>query len=129
MRRLLPLLALLTACNAPLDPMAYERAGELTDADARLPDDGSPYDEHTVIADRGWDIDVTVSSEDFDPYLVVLTPAGDRIEIDDGGEGLDSHLVLPAPMRGEYTLWVNTMRPEGRGAYTLTVRSAPGAPE
>ncbi|HTE17425.1 MAG TPA: PPC domain-containing protein [Armatimonadota bacterium] len=68
---------------------------------------------------------VTLRSADFDAVVAMGRPGhrGCRPidSDDDGGEGTDSRLQLTLRADGTYHVHVRTARPDGSGAYTLTV--------
>ncbi|MGF1464541.1 MAG: pre-peptidase C-terminal domain-containing protein [Sandaracinaceae bacterium] len=115
----------LAAC-APSTPVHEEHQGELTDDDARIPDDDSPYDLYTFRADAGWRIRITMESDDFDAYLWLHRPDNATTQVDDArDDSTDAAIELVAPSRGEYVIRANSQSPAGRGAYRLTIDAAP----
>ena len=94
--------------------------GELTPNDIQR-QSGKYEDVYTVQARRGERLDLRLSSEDFDPYLVVTGPQGFTLTNDDeaGGQSTNSRLVLEFPADGAYRVSVTTFRPGETGAYRL----------
>ena len=100
-------------------------AGELTPNDAQR-QSGKYEDVFTVQARRGERLDLRLTSEDFDPYLVVTGPEGFSLANDDepGSDTLASRLVLEFPVDGAYRVAVTAFRPGETGAYRLIAVAA-----
>lgn len=101
--------------------------GALT-ADDFETEDARYQDLYTFAADSsGRVLTFRVSSEDFEPDLVVETPEGDRIEGDIVEENGDTGAVtvavgsLRAP--GLYRIRISSRRPSQEGAYAFRIRS------
>ncbi|WP_412061714.1 hypothetical protein [Rubrivirga sp. IMCC45206] len=101
--------------------------GTLT-ADDFETEDARYQDLYTFAADSsGRVLTFRVSSEDFEPDLVVETPEGDRIEGDIVDENADTGAVtvavgsLRAP--GLYRVRISSRRPSQEGAYAFRIRS------
>ncbi len=63
-----------------------------------------------------------------DTTLVVHTPSGQYLCDDDGGEGLNSELLIENPQSGEYAIWAGTYDAvAGTPEATVTVSEARGA--
>jgi hypothetical protein len=73
-------------------------------------------------------VDVRLRSTELDSYLLLLDATGAVLaEDDDGGGGLDSHLVARLPHDGRYRV-VATSFGLDEGAYDLTLGLAPATP-
>jgi len=109
-----------TPARAPASIAAGQDAGgELTPNDSQR-QSGKYEDVYTVQARRGERLDLRLSSQDFDPYLVVTGPQGFTLANDDeGGGSTDSRLILEFPADGAYRVSVTTFRPGETGAYRL----------
>ncbi|WP_008315385.1 PPC domain-containing protein [Leptolyngbya sp. PCC 6406] len=117
---------------APLPPQAgLKQAGtaDLLDVEGQLEDgdevlqDGRLYDLYTFDGEAGPFIEIRLNSDDFDAYLILLGPDGERVaEDDNGGEGLNSLIQIQLPQTGHYLVIViaNAYDPGGRGRYRLT---------
>jgi hypothetical protein len=94
--------------------------GRLQSGDATL-QSGEYVDTHTVQVAPGQALTVTVSSSDFDTYVMVNPPAGDRGENDDctDGETTRSCVAMPAGQGGSYEILVTSYEAGETGAYTL----------
>ena len=98
--------------------------GALTDDDPAL-DDDSRFDEHSFVGQAGQIVKITLSSDEFDAYLLVNGPDGERVaQNDNGPEGTDAQVVVRLPADGTYRALANAYDAEGRGAYQLAVDTA-----
>ena len=100
-------------------------AGEISPNDAQR-QSGKYEDVYVVQGRRGARIDLRLSSEDFDPYLVVTGPEGFSLSNDDepGGQSLNSRVVLEFPADGAYRVAATTFRPGETGSYRLQAAQA-----
>jgi hypothetical protein len=97
--------------------------GRLEPGDNQLAGDGSYYDAYTFDGQAGQRIQITMSSDELDSYLILLDPDGNSlIQNDDGGSGLDAQIVYTLPVSGRYTVYANTHNSEQTGAYRLELR-------
>ncbi|MBD2103843.1 trypsin-like peptidase domain-containing protein [Leptolyngbya sp. FACHB-261] len=104
-----------------------EFTGELSSSDASLEADGSPYDPIEFSARAGERLDVTLSSDQFDPYLTLLGPNGDEIAADDdSGSENNARLSVILVKDGQYRLLCNSFSATAKGKYHvgLTLRAA-----
>ena len=100
-------------------------SGELTPNDAQR-QSGKYEDVFIVEGRRGERIDLRLSSEQFDPFLVVTGPEGFALSNDDeNGGSLDSRLVLELPADGAYRVAVTSFRSGESGAYRLQASQPP----
>ncbi|MGB3572682.1 MAG: PPC domain-containing protein [Phormidesmis sp.] len=99
-----------------------EEAGALSSGDAVL-DDGSLYDQYTFSASDGQYVTISLESEDFDPYLILLDPTGQRIgENDDvSSTNRNSRLIVTLPSTGLYTAVANSYESGRSGEYAITI--------
>ncbi len=88
---------------------------------------GKFEDVYVLQGQRGQRIDFRLSSSDFDSFLLVTGPEGFNLINDDeeGGEGLDSRLIVELPSDGAYRISVTSFRPGETGAYRLSVGEPP----
>ncbi|MEB3164920.1 MAG: tetratricopeptide repeat protein, partial [Prochlorothrix sp.] len=97
--------------------------GILTSESAVL-EDGSYYEIYRFEGQAGEKLRIDLLSEEFDAYLMLLDPKGNKIgENDDGGEGNNARLVLELPETGEYQAIVNTYG-KGTGTYVFSRQAA-----
>jgi tetratricopeptide (TPR) repeat protein len=100
--------------------------GELSEQSDRL-NDGSFFERHPFEGEAGQVIRIDLTSEDFDPYLIVIGPDGNDIaQDDDGGNGTDARLTLTLPTTGTYQILANTYRPGATGSYILSWETVTG---
>jgi hypothetical protein len=93
--------------------------GELSPNDGQRRS-GKFEDIYVVNGRRGARIDLRLSSDDFDPYLVVSGPGGFTLSNDDENpENLGSRLILEFPADGAYRVSVTSFRSGETGAYRL----------
>ena len=97
---------------------------------------GEYYDEFSVSAAEGQWIEVEVSAEGFDPYLIVRSPSGSQSDMDDSeaGNTTSTRSVLRADEGGSWDIIVTSYAPGGTGTYSVTysvadARPGGGAPE
>ena len=98
--------------------------GTLSEGDARL-EDGSLYDDYTFSGSSGQQITVILESREFDPYLILADPDGERINENDdiSRRNLNARLVVVLPVTGTYTVYANSYDASKGGRYDLTVRT------
>ena len=103
-----------------------DRRGELLSGDAVL-DDGSLYDQHTFSGSDGQYVTISLESEDFDPYLILLDPNGQRISENDDVSRVNrnSRLILTLPTTGLYTAVANSYESGKVGEYAIKIDVAP----
>lgn len=99
--------------------------GRLSHGDNQL-DSGEYYEALSYAGQAGQFVTISLHSDEFDPYLMVLDPNGSKIaEIDDSvGYGLDIVVSLNLALTGPYTLVVTSYEPGETGTFTLDVDSA-----
>jgi hypothetical protein len=97
--------------------------GSLTSSDSLYPD-GSYFKFYQFTAPAGQVISIDLSSDDFDPVLIVRGDDLDASVInDDGGPGCSSRISRSFPSRGPYRILVNTTSdPEKQtGGFSLSI--------
>ncbi|MFO7892567.1 MAG: caspase family protein [Longimicrobiales bacterium] len=104
------------------------RSGALSSSDPRL-DDGSHYDLWTLSLGSETDVDIQLTSSDFDTYLMLNagTPGSIGRQLasdDDGGTGTDSRIAGTLEP-GSYVIAVNSYGAGAMGSYELTVGGTP----
>lgn len=95
-----------------------EIRGELSRRDARLPSDGSFYQDYTIQLERGERVQIVLTSPDFDAYLLV-SGHGIELQDDDSGGGTHAMISFVAPRTGDYVVSVNTYAAGETGAFVL----------
>lgn len=101
----------------------------LVEGDPQL-ETGEYYNAWTVRGRRGQQLDIRLTSPNFDPYVAISGPDGFSAFNDDdaAAEGSrDSRLLVTLPADGVYTLTATSYAPGERGAYRLLVQDGAGA--
>jgi hypothetical protein len=113
--------------TAPTVASGQSLSGDLSTNDSQRRS-GKYEDVYTLQGRRGERVQLDLSSAAFDSYLVVTGPQGFSLSNDDqeGGDTLDSRIVLQFPADGAYRVSVTTFRPGETGAYRLRA-SVPAA--
>ena len=106
--------------------------GSLAPSDPRM-EDGSHYDLWEIRIPSSQVIDIHLTSDDFDTYLLFSegAPGGDGAVLasdDDGGGGTNSR-IQKAVDPGTYTIIVNSYDAGDTGSYTLSVSGQQGGAE
>lgn len=95
-------------------------AGALTSDDWILPGPGARAQLWTLRGIAGDSLTLTLVSDAFDPYLVVLGPGlPDPVADDDSGVGCSPWIAVRLPATGEYSLMVIALRPGATGRFVL----------
>jgi hypothetical protein len=125
------------AITSPQTVNGVLQTGDCTLNEAAPFNDGSLYDAYSFSGTAGQQVVITMSSTQFDTYLILLKPGettvtqGSTITDDDSGGGTDSRIPGPTgrltlPATGTYTILANAFRSPadgGQGSYTLTFTS------
>jgi tetratricopeptide (TPR) repeat protein len=99
--------------------------GRLDSNSAILEDDDSYYETHTFEGQEGETLTITLSSGDFDTYLLLKAPTEETIaQNDDGTDGTNSQIVVTLPTTGTYTVIANSYEAGETGNYSLEIRTA-----
>lgn len=101
-----------------------ERQGTLGPGSPVLRADGSRYNQFEFQGQAGQHITASVESSDFDTYLVLLAPNGEKLaESDDiSDHNPNSAFEVTLPSNGVYQIIVNAFDRSGQGRYRLLVR-------
>lgn len=101
-----------------------ETEGVLEAGDSVLPSDRSLYDEHPFEGRQGQPVLITLESEEFDTYLVLVGPDGSLISQNDdiSDNNSNSSMTVILPETGTYLAIANAYDASGRGSYRLTIR-------
>jgi hypothetical protein len=109
----------------PTEPiLVLEEEGSLSDGDATLPEDGSLYDIYSFEAKSGQIATISVGSEDFDTYLVLVNSQQEIIAKNDdiAENNTNSELRVVLPNDDTYRVVVNGYDKSDRGNYKITIR-------
>ncbi|TVQ19252.1 MAG: serine protease [Leptolyngbya sp. DLM2.Bin15] len=113
-----------TTRPSPSNGFILNEQGRLGPGSLILQEDGSYYQEHTFYGTSGQTVTISMESNEFDTYLILLGPNGELIDQNDdaGPNTLNSRIVATLPRTGTYVILANSYDNTGRGRYTLTVR-------
>ncbi len=99
--------------------------GSLTSSDGLL-GDGEHYDIYLFDANAGEDIEIDLTSSQFDTYIVVESPSGQTFENDDFNGSVERSVVrLTARETGRYRVTVTSYAAQETGEYELIVNTSP----
>ncbi|MFK7989766.1 MAG: serine/threonine-protein kinase [Sandaracinaceae bacterium] len=98
--------------------------GMLTDSDPTLGDE-SFYDSHAIPVQTGHTYVITMRSEEFDTYLLLVAQDERRLAENDDAMGTDSRIVYTAREDQTLRVFANSFRAGMRGSYVLSVRELP----
>ncbi len=122
-----------TPTDRPVDgpiTVGQTLTGDLGAQDRRLAS-GEFIDTYTLRGRQGQQLDLRLSSSDFDPYVAITGPgglSGFNDDDPDGGGGFDSRLFVTLPADGEYRITATSYEAGEAGQYRLTVNTADGRP-
>ncbi len=126
MRALFASFLLLTVAPSLLAQPRTE-SGRLGPGDDTL-DSGEYADTYTVEVEAGQRLTADLTSDAFDPYLIVLAPSGEQTENDDWeGSYSRSRVEIEDAEGGTWRVRVTSYEPGETGAYTLTLRTGPAS--
>jgi hypothetical protein len=84
--------------------------------------DCSYYKAYHLDVSRDMPVEITLESEDFDPYLVLISPSGEFVPSEDAGEGQSEvHVEKDLEERGRWLVIANTLNTGESGTYRLVV--------
>jgi hypothetical protein len=114
--------------NAPAI-QAQQFSGTLAQGDATLPS-GEFVDTFPLQGVAGQQVEIRLSSDQFDTYVAITGPGGFELFNDDDTENntRNSRIATALPANGEYTIHVTSYQPGETGAYQLAIGPATGAP-
>jgi Bacterial pre-peptidase C-terminal domain/Circadian oscillating protein COP23 len=103
--------------------------GSLEADDMQMARDNSYLDCYSFEGKAGQRIIITLTSQAFDPYLILLDSNGDSLsQNDDGGSSADARIEYTLPADGKYTIYVNSYSGGGTGTYSLSLQAVEAAP-
>jgi Bacterial pre-peptidase C-terminal domain len=109
-------------------PIVYgqPKTGALTATDATSGDNNTLTDAYALRLTAGQQVQVDLSSSDFDPKLELLAPGGSKVaDDDDSGPGNSARIRFTAPRAGVYQIRSMALTDGGMGAYTLRAGARP----
>ena len=113
-------------CTATPITIGQTVNGNLTTNDCPA-DDGTFYDVYSFSGTAGQRISISMSSNEFDTFLILNRPDGSVLRVDDdSGGGTNSRIppngFLTLPVNGTYTIYANAFdSSDTTGAYTLLI--------
>lgn len=116
-----------TVATTPSAPAGYllNTQGTLASGDGVL-EDGSLYDEHQFSGRSGQRVTITLTSNDFDTYLMLISPQGEIVDqnddIDFENRNYNSRITVTLPVDGTYRIIANAYNEQGQGRYRLSVQ-------
>ena len=117
---------LLATASAPprisARPLPFgQSVSEALDGSDAVTDDGAMVDAYAVRLAADQEVQLDLSSDDFDPKLELLTPAGAKVaEDDDGGPGTNARIRYTVPRAGLYQVRVTAVGSDDGGTYKLS---------
>jgi len=84
---------------------------------------GAYADSYVFSGQVGQRVNLTATSEQFDPFLRLMCPCGQLSEDDDSGGRLSARISLMIHEPGLHRVDVTTVEPRRTGDYTLTIES------
>lgn len=114
------------ATSGPALALGETRSGRLA-AGARTLTSGEYVNDFTFEGRQGQQLDLRLTSNDFDPYVQISGPDGfSRFNDDSEDGGSDSRLLVTLPADGRYTISATSFASGETGAYRLTVADGAG---
>jgi S1-C subfamily serine protease len=102
--------------------------GRLTSDSSILPSDESYYNAYSFEGRSGQQVNIEMTSNDVDSYLILLSPQGrDIAQDDDGGGERNARLQFVLPEDGTYTVLANSYGTRETGSYSLKVAEGSGS--
>lgn len=101
-------------------------SGRLADGDQTLRS-GEYTEVYTLSGRAGDEVDLRLTSSEFDPYIFINGPDGFAEANDDdptGETGTNSRLVVTLPADGDYQVFATSYQPGESGAFSLTANRA-----
>jgi serine/threonine protein kinase len=109
----------------PTLAVGESREGRLQAGDDRSPS-GQYQDRFTLTGRRGERIELRLSSNDFDPRLMIRGNGLNQFNDDDlENQSLNSRMIVTLPADGAYTIIVSSYEQDRTGAYRLEAAAAP----
>ena len=100
-----------------------QQTGSLTPGDELAPD-GTLFDLYTFEGQAGQSVTISLDSQEFDTYLVLVDSTGSVVADNDDIDAntTNSQIITTLPANGTYNIIVNGYSTADQGSYTLTVR-------
>jgi len=118
--------------NRPSQPLRLNGVaiqGKLDRNSQMLSTDRSLFDIYTFAGKAGQRVTIEMTSQEINPYLVLLAPNERELAHDnDGGNGRNARISIILPMNGTYALIANAYEAGETGTYRLAAMAEPVAP-
>lgn len=101
-------------------PVDMRNSGRLASGDATFSED-EYYDTYTFEGQPGQAVTIDLRSDEFDTYLVLEGPDGQRESNDDAESTAHSQIVTQLSQLGTYTVYVTSYAGRETGAYVVTI--------
>jgi serine protease Do len=102
----------------------------LDDGSDVLPADNSYFNAYSFDGRAGQQVVINMSSNELNPYLILLSPTGTALaQDDDSGGGRNSRLNVTLPDDGTYLILANSYAPGETGSYQLELATANTTPQ
>jgi hypothetical protein len=122
-------LALTSVTPTPLSaqPIVFgqSKTGALTANDATTGNDNVATDAYALRLAVGQQVQIDMSSSEFDPKLELYSGGESVAQDDDGGPGTSARIRFTAPRAGVYQIRAMSLTSGGLGAYTLRAGARP----
>jgi hypothetical protein len=93
--------------------------GRLENGDLTL-QSGEYHDSYSFEGNPGQRVSIDLRSDDFDTYVILVSPSGEQEENDDAN-GTNSQLVVDLTEQGSYEVWVTSYSEGETGSYQLEI--------
>ncbi|NEQ99005.1 MAG: tetratricopeptide repeat protein, partial [Cyanothece sp. SIO2G6] len=107
--------------DARAEPSTLTIEGSLSEASEVL-NDGTYFNAHTFEAEAGDFVTITLSSDEFDTYVLLRDAEGNTIAQNDDSDGTHSQIQMVLSTAGTYTIWANSYEAAATGVYTLVIQ-------
>ena len=86
--------------------------------------DGSLYKQYVFDGEEGQAITISMASDEFDTYLILVGPEGEMLAQNDDISEADrnSEISITLPETGAYSVIANAYDSSGQGNYSITIR-------
>lgn len=112
-----------TESNTANQNIILQRRGILNGNSEILTKDGTPFDLVEFRAEAGQTVKISLTSQDFQPYLVLIDPNRRTLKQDKAtSDRRNAEISLTLNQTGIYRLVINTFDRKGKGEYSLIVR-------
>lgn len=105
-------------------------SGNLSDRTSHRLRDGTLYNAYSFDGRVGEVVEISLSSSEFDAFLILADESGEYLAIDDdSGDGLNSLIRITLPYSGRYGILANCIGRDESGRYSIRITSIDQARE